>query len=126
MIRKAAILAVAAALLVGYIALVRNEKARFRPPADVRTLADFQMTMPPAEGCEVRRRDGHRYLSVYGPMRAIWTAASGPSAYVFDESGALIDWTSDSGDDGVFKYDWYAQTTSDEPRTEGLIAWPPR
>lgn len=46
-----------------------------------------------------------------------WLAlSSGPSAYVFDETGRLVDWTSDMGDDPVFANPWFSPGTRDKRR----------
>ncbi|MCA9047877.1 MAG: hypothetical protein KDA89_04070 [Planctomycetaceae bacterium] len=37
---------------------------------------------------------------------AVWTLPSGPPAYLFDESGHLVDFTCDVGDSATFQNDY--------------------
>lgn len=45
-------------------------------------------------------RSGGEYLIVYGPARSL--VPSGPSAYIFDGTGAMVEWSADVGDDPKF------------------------
>jgi hypothetical protein len=55
-------------------------------------------TRPPRVG------RGEEYLCAVGPKAGL--LASGPSAYVFDQTGVLQDWTADAGDDPRFREKW--------------------
>jgi len=49
---------------------------------------------------------GSNYFIAYSPMDSGLAIPSGPAAYVFDSSGRLVSWSSDSGDDSRFQRDW--------------------
>lgn len=51
-------------------------------------------------------KKGSTYFIAYGPMDYGLAVPSGPAAYVFEESGALVDWSSDIGDDPGFTAEW--------------------
>lgn len=50
--------------------------------------------------------NGSTFLIAYSPMDYRLAVPSGPAAYVFDESGHLVAWSGDSGDDGRFQRGW--------------------
>lgn len=51
-------------------------------------------------------KGGATYYVAYSPMDSWLAVPSGPAAYVFDETGQLVDWTSDTGDDATFRATW--------------------
>ena len=53
--------------------------------------------------------NGKQHLIAYGPMSSWLLLSSGPSACVFDDTGRLVDWSSDIGDDSQFDERWSAQ-----------------
>jgi hypothetical protein len=47
------------------------------------------------------------HICVFGDVNSVmWTLPSGPSAYLFDQSGRLVDFTLDVGDSIKFQYDY--------------------
>ncbi len=50
--------------------------------------------------------NGSTFFVAYSPMDCRLAIPSGPAAYVFDESGRMIAWSRDTGDDGRFHRDW--------------------
>jgi hypothetical protein len=50
--------------------------------------------------------NGSRFYIAYSPMDSKLAVPSGPAAYVFDESGRIVAWSRDTGDDGRFQRDW--------------------
>ncbi len=50
--------------------------------------------------------NGSTFFIAYSPMDSRLAIPSGPAAYVFDESGRMIAWSRDTGDDGRFHRDW--------------------
>jgi hypothetical protein len=50
--------------------------------------------------------NGSAFYIAYSPMDSRLGLPSGPAAYVFDESGRMITWSRDTGDDGRFQRDW--------------------
>ena len=101
-------------LAVGLVALVfalplccigygRWRVHRLSPPDRVRTFNDLMDWRPP-HLLQRLQHDGRTYVVASGDECLI---ASAPSRYVFDESGRLVDWTHDSGDDGRFQKRWH-------------------
>ena len=52
------------------------------------------------------RKDGATYFIAYSPMDTWLALPSGPAAYVFDETGKMINWSCDAGDDPNFEKNW--------------------
>jgi hypothetical protein len=50
--------------------------------------------------------NGSTFFIAYSPMDYRLAVPSGPAAYVFDESGHLVAWSRDTGDDGRFQRSW--------------------
>ena len=50
--------------------------------------------------------NGSTFLIAYSPMDHWLAFPSGAAAYVFDESGRMVTWSRDTGDDGRFQKDW--------------------
>ena len=71
-----------------------NEYLAWRPSADEFAIADV---------------NGKPHVIAYGPMSSWVLLSSGPSACVFDDSGRLVDWSPDIGDDPQFDDKWGAQ-----------------
>ncbi|MDC0937201.1 hypothetical protein OAS39_13030 [Pirellulales bacterium] len=64
-------------------------------------------------------RDGKSYFIAYGPLDGRWLAMpSGPAAYVFDESGRLVEWWGDIGDEDNYGKIW--SLPQDESSVEEL------
>ena len=53
----------------------------------------------------VRVANPANHVVVFGTA-ALWTLPSGPPAYLFDESGRLVDFTCDVGDSTTFQDDY--------------------
>jgi hypothetical protein len=54
---------------------------------------------------------GDAYFEVVGEMsRSL--LASGPPIYIFDGSGALVDWSGNSGDDTSFVFKWASSSNA--------------
>jgi hypothetical protein len=74
-----------------------------RPPDGLSTLDEFMAW----KGAKVVSRGkydhaGQSYLVVCGPPA--YFLASGPTAYLFDDRGRFVDWTSDMGDCATRKH----------------------
>jgi len=74
------------------------------PPASVTDFASFVHWRQSPRRIEVVQQGGAEYLITTGPAGGV--VPSGPSAYVFDRSGRLVDWSSDMGDDPRFRDKW--------------------
>jgi hypothetical protein len=58
-----------------------------------------------------RDREGASFQIVYGQMPSsyLFVHASGHPAYVFDDNGKMVDWSSDVGDDNAFISKWFSK-----------------
>lgn len=97
---------------------------RVVPPKNVTSLQTFLAWRPSTEHFAVTRTDGDEHLIAYGPNGAL--LPSGPSAYVFDSSGHLVDWSADVGDSPRFDEHWQSQRSRGGPRLSRQEAanWP--
>lgn len=62
-------------------------------------------------------KHGKTFLIAFSPMDTWFALPSGPAAYVFDESGRMIRWSRDTGDDSRFQKQWplpHKQSTLEE------------
>jgi len=50
--------------------------------------------------------NGSTFIIAYSPMDYLLAVPSGAAAYVFDESGRMVTWSRDTGDDRRFQRDW--------------------
>lgn len=100
---------VSAALLVCLVAVWVHSEVKLaravRPPEGVTNLVAFLELRP--QVIEVRKfhQDSKLYIEVVARVDApLLALPSGPPAYVFDESGALVDWCGDLGDSPSFEH----------------------
>lgn len=102
-----------AAVLIG--GCVATEVACYRrnvPDSRAATLAEYLAWRPSAAEFAVVESGGRRHVIAYGPKS--WPMlASGPSAYIFDDTGRMVDWSPDIGDDPAFDERWTAQGRGD-------------
>jgi hypothetical protein len=101
----------AAVALVGLFLVAAVDHRRLEPPEPLpgeRHIESFLRWRPPPESVfyHLPAADGTPHLMATGALR-LW--ASGPSAYIFDRSGRMVDWSSDIGDDPAFDRRWSAQ-----------------
>jgi hypothetical protein len=97
---------VAAVAFVFVVVMEIRMRRAVVPPAGVDTFAEFLGWHPEPWGFAMLEVSGVKYLLAYGDSKSVLMMNSGTSAYVFDESGKMVDWTSDSGDDGRFRDKW--------------------
>jgi hypothetical protein len=92
-----AIVAVPILILGGGFLLVEIPLSVARPPADMKTLDDFEDWKGGAIlGKGTFESAGVTYTVMLAPAGR--HLASGPSAYLFDQQGRFVDWTPDMGD----------------------------
>lgn len=89
-------------VLAGFTSIEKRLRTRATPPAQVTTLANWMKWQATAEDFYLGPSETH--LTALG--RSATLLPSGPSAYVFDASGQLVDWTADIGDDLTFGTKW--------------------
>jgi hypothetical protein len=101
------IAAVIACLLAALISAQRKSADAVRPPAGATNLLAFLEVRPLTN--QIRRFvfNGKAYLEVIGKVHLSTLAPrSGPPVYIFDETGAFVDWCGDIGDNNVFVKKW--------------------
>lgn len=76
------------------------ERKALAPPPGVTTLEAFARAIPPPRHLITATHEGKRIFSWHGELMSLLTIPSGPSCYLFDESGNLIDWQAETGDGG--------------------------
>ena len=77
---------------------------RVKPAAAVNTFAEFMEWRPESKNFHLLRLGDHEFILVEGP--AVGLLPSCCSCYVFDERGAMVDWSYDYGDDFSFSEQW--------------------
>ncbi len=90
---------------------------RVNPAGRVSTLSDYMAWRPSADQFAAVDINGKQHVIAYGPMSSWLLLSSGPSACVFDDTGRLVDWSSDIGDDPQFDEKWSAQHSRGAGRT---------
>jgi hypothetical protein len=90
---------------------------RVNPTGRVSTLNEYLAWRPSAEQFAQVDVNGKPHIIAYGPMSSWLLLSSGPSACVFDDTGRLVDWSSDIGDDSQFDEKWSAQRSRGAGRT---------
>jgi hypothetical protein len=96
-VRICIILAAPILLLAGCISVDLVILSAARPPKDLKTIQDFELWKGKASmGRRTYENSGTNYTVILGPAGR--TLPSGPSAYLFDQNGNFVDWTSDLGD----------------------------
>jgi hypothetical protein len=109
--------------VISYISFYAYEIQKAKPPGTIDTFEEYlRTTGPPRRLREVVIR-GRSYLVVTGPMRSLLTFPSGAPQYIFDQRGHLVAWTTDSGDDPVFKTEWLSTPISRELTLEEGRRW---
>lgn len=85
------------ALLFGSILLDQIPLSTARPPQGLQTIEQFKIwKQGKIMGQGTYQHSGVTYTVMLAPAGRY--LASGPSAYLFDEQGRFVDWTSDMGD----------------------------
>lgn len=94
------------AAVVGFI-YQRNQLVL---PGNVVTLAEFSATMPKPEKVIAFEKSGSTYVEVIGPLPGFPMVPSGPPAYIFDSSGRIAYWTTDTGDTTEYWENWQGRS----------------
>src|SRR5262249_204510 len=90
----------------------------------VATFDDYVVQMGGPEGLRFVNLVGGKYLVATGRTRNLITVPSGPSEYVFDHHGELIDWSADVGDDDRFAGAWRGGLTEKGVSLDVARLWP--
>lgn len=101
------------ACATGFIALVLVAKVligalyfRSVRPDPLASLASYAAEHPSAP-IRTFLQDGRTWFEVTGPFEAgLRTFAKGPPAYLFDDTGKLVDWCRDSGNARTYRRRW--------------------
>jgi len=97
---ETAVLTLLLALIVAYVVEVRRERLGLAPPQGVATLSAFADAMPPPQTLDLVHHDGHAYIAWTGDLSGPFDLPSGPSCYIFNDDGDLVDWQPETGDGG--------------------------
>ena len=76
------------------------------PPSNVANIDSFLKWRPSTEQFTILASDNRHLMATGAPSGVL---PSGSSAYVFDDSGKLVAWSADIGDDPKFDEKWQAQ-----------------
>lgn len=77
-----------------------HAKWSLSPPEGVTSLKEFSGRMPAPQWLELHSINGRDYVAWYGETASLLALPSGPSCYVFDGGGQLVDWQPETGDGG--------------------------
>lgn len=83
------LVALASWSVVAYCAV--QEYRSLKPPAWACTLKEFRSFLPEPRDVVVIEQGGKRFFVVYG-RQSVELLSDAPSAYLFDSTGALVDW----------------------------------
>jgi hypothetical protein len=112
-------LAIVFTLLTVLFAYDAHERRKLIPPADL-TLDAFFDWQPSSRWAVIKPTGNGEYLILIGPTSGF--LPSGPSAYVFDKTGQLVDWETDVGDSVRFERRWLPGSWIDMDR-ESAEKW---
>jgi len=103
----AIVAALALCLLVAAVYTEKKNADKLSPPVGVTNLVAFLEARPQPTKIRKFVQNGKVHVEVIGkPIISPLSLPSGPPAYVFDDTGALVDWTSDRGDTPRFVKKW--------------------
>lgn len=87
------------AILAGviWVWLAVAEQKRLSPPQAVNTLLKFADAMPSPRRLAIVEEAGEKRVVWIGES-GHWSLPSGPACYVFDGSGKLLEWNTETGD----------------------------
>ncbi len=110
-----------AVLIAGYAVLCNREMASTKPGDGVKTITEFHNVMDSARTYQYMtfRKDNVTYFEARKLMPS-WTLPSGPSCYVFDPAGKLVDWIPDNGESREWDTKW-GQTGRSETSFEEIL-----
>ena len=117
---KAPILFVLALLLAVFV-LDRLTLRGAAPPPGVADLKAFLEWNANASRFHVVRKDGREHLAVMAGPRGL--LSHGPSAYVFEKSGRLLEWTADTRSDHAFRQRWPIEAGGTELNERTAPGW---
>jgi hypothetical protein len=114
---------IVALLVVGWVTTERLLRWRTMPPPSVTNFSAFAKWKHTPRDIEVIQQSGADYLLATGTGGGV--LPSGPSGYVFDRSGRLVDWSSDIGDDPRFRDKWLPSPQRRGPHfdVDGALKW---
>jgi hypothetical protein len=95
---------------------------RLIPAGRAMTLTQFLQWQTGAQRFGRTAIAGEAYVIAYGPASSSLLLSSGPSAYVYDSSGRLVDWSADIGDDPTFGSRWNDQRAMKNSLSRSAVA----
>jgi len=91
--------------VVGMVAMTILNIKRLSPSSPGMSISDFAREKPAPQAIVPFEKNDRTYFGWIAELPS-WDVPSGPPIYVFDESGKMIDFTIDVGDDPSFKDNW--------------------
>ena len=107
---------IATLLIGGCFTIETVSRGRVNPSGRASTLSEYLTWRSAASQFAAIEINGKEHVIAYGPWSSWLLLSSGPSAYVFDETGRLVDWSADIGDVSRFDDRWYAQRARENGR----------
>ena len=105
--RKAIVTIVVMCVLpVAYVVAAAAYQSRFAPAPGVKTYVQLKAQGVPLHRAVLVTNPANHVVVFGDATSALWTLPSGPPAYLFNESGQLVDFTSDVGDSTTFQNDY--------------------
>lgn len=126
MIKKVAIVVVVSILVVSWWIIGEKKAAKsVNPPVAVTNLIAFLEARPEVHSVRTFMHEGKLYIQVIGKTPvSLLNLPSGPPTYIFDKTGALVDWCRDLGDHPSFVRKWGGfrnATTIDREQAKKLV-----
>jgi len=111
--------AILACLLTAWIYSETASARAVRPPPGATNLVAFLEAKPQLTNVCRFVHNGKVCFEVIGiPSISPLSLPSGPPAYIFDETGAFVDWSADIGDNPSFLSKWGGFTSASSISTE--------
>jgi len=85
-------------LVLFYLAEIDREAAELAPPEGVGSFSPFAEQVRPPTRLVVVQHEGENYFVWYGQLAGPLYLPSGPSCYLFDLDGSLIEWVPETGE----------------------------
>jgi hypothetical protein len=130
MIKRIAIaVAILVCLLAAWIYAEKRSARSIRPTARETNLVTFLEERTEVTRLRKFTHNGKPYVEVIGkPQVSLLSLPSGSPAYIFDETGTLVDWCSDLGDNQSFARKWggFSNGTSISSDEAKQLVKPPR
>jgi hypothetical protein len=105
--KMASVVALVVCLLAAWIYEEHRRADSVRPSAGATNLMAFLERHPQPNKIRKFIQNGKVHVEVLGkPIMSPLSVPSGPPAYIFDDTGALVDWAADRGENSRYVSKW--------------------